>query len=184
MDAILALEDGRIFRGRGFGASSERFGEVVFNTSLSGYQEILTDPSYSGQIVILTYPHIGNYGTNLLDCESAAALRGRLGGAGAFRIGQQLALGRRSFRNSSRTTAFPSFPTLIRARWSVTCASTAPCAESSPRLTPTSRRLVAKAKASPSMVGLDLASHVTVKLALSLDGALAPHSGRREPPAC
>ena len=71
MDAILALEDGRIFRGRGFGASSERFGEVVFNTSLSGYQEILTDPSYSGQIVILTYPHIGNYGTNLLDCESA-----------------------------------------------------------------------------------------------------------------
>ena len=71
MDAILALEDGRIFRGRGFGASSERYGEVVFNTSLSGYQEILTDPSYSGQIVILTYPHIGNYGTNLLDCESA-----------------------------------------------------------------------------------------------------------------
>ena len=75
MEAILALEDGRIFSGRGFGASSERFGEVVFNTSLSGYQEILTDPSYSGQIVILTYPHIGNYGTNLLDCESARPMR-------------------------------------------------------------------------------------------------------------
>src|ERR1035441_3240726 len=70
MDAILALEDGRIFRGRGFGASTERFGEVVFNTSLSGYQEILTDPSYMGQIVILTYPHIGNYGTHSLDGES------------------------------------------------------------------------------------------------------------------
>ena len=71
MEAILALEDGRVFRGRGYGASGERFGEVVFNTSLSGYQEILTDPSYAGQIVILTYPHIGNYGTNPLDSESA-----------------------------------------------------------------------------------------------------------------
>ena len=71
MEAILALEDGRVFRGRGYGAPGERFGEVVFNTSLSGYQEILTDPSYAGQIVILTYPHIGNYGTNSLDCEAA-----------------------------------------------------------------------------------------------------------------
>src|SRR5438046_1827967 len=70
MQAILALEDGRVFRGRGYGASGERFGEVVFNTSLSGYQEILTDPSYAGQIVVLTYPHIGNYGTNPLDSES------------------------------------------------------------------------------------------------------------------
>ena len=71
MEAILALEDGRVFRGRGYGAPGERSGEVVFNTSLSGYQEILTDPSYAGQIVILTYPHIGNYGTNPLDSESA-----------------------------------------------------------------------------------------------------------------
>src|SRR2546426_7809989 len=71
MEAILALEDGRVFRGRGYGAPGERFGEIVFNTSLSGYQEILTDPSYAGQIVILTYPHIGNYGTNPLDSESA-----------------------------------------------------------------------------------------------------------------
>ena len=71
MRAVLALEDGRVFHGRGGGAPAERFGEVVFNTSLSGYQEILTDPSYAGQIVILTYPHIGNYGTNALDSESA-----------------------------------------------------------------------------------------------------------------
>ena len=71
MDAMLALEDGRVFRGHGYGASGERVGEVVFNTSLSGYQEILTDPSYAGQIVILTYPHIGNYGVNPLDSESA-----------------------------------------------------------------------------------------------------------------
>ncbi|MBZ5516451.1 MAG: carbamoyl phosphate synthase small subunit, partial [Acidobacteriia bacterium] len=70
MEAILALEDGRVFRGRSDGAPGEHFGEVVFNTSLSGYQEILTDPSYAGQIVILTYQHIGNYGTNPLDCEA------------------------------------------------------------------------------------------------------------------
>jgi carbamoyl-phosphate synthase small subunit len=71
VEAILALEDGRVFRGRSGGAAGERFGEVVFNTSLTGYQEIFTDPSYAGQIVILTYPHIGNYGTNSLDSESA-----------------------------------------------------------------------------------------------------------------
>src|SRR5438128_4372376 len=70
MEAILALEDGRVFRGRGYGASGERFGEVVFNTSLSGYQEILTDPSYAGQIVVMTYPEIGNYGVNSKDVES------------------------------------------------------------------------------------------------------------------
>jgi carbamoyl-phosphate synthase small subunit len=70
MKAILALEDGRIFLGRSFGASGETTGEVVFNTSMSGYQEILTDPSYAGQIVVMTYPHIGNYGTNGEDEES------------------------------------------------------------------------------------------------------------------
>jgi carbamoyl-phosphate synthase small subunit len=71
MQAILALEDGRIFRGRAFGAPVERVGEVVFNTSLTGYQEIFTDPSYAGQIVVLTNPHIGNYGTSPSDAESA-----------------------------------------------------------------------------------------------------------------
>src|SRR5450755_241553 len=71
MQAMLALEDGRIFRGKAFGAIVERVGEVVFNTSLSGYQEIFTDPSYAGQIVVLTNPHIGNYGTSPSDAESA-----------------------------------------------------------------------------------------------------------------
>ncbi|SNT01770.1 carbamoyl-phosphate synthase small subunit [Granulicella rosea] len=70
MQAILALEDGRIFRGKGFGARAECSGEVVFNTSLTGYQEIFTDPSYAGQIVVLTNPHIGNYGTSPSDAES------------------------------------------------------------------------------------------------------------------
>lgn len=70
MQAILALEDGRTFRGKSFGARAESSGEVVFNTSLTGYQEIFTDPSYAGQIVVLTNPHIGNYGTTPSDAEA------------------------------------------------------------------------------------------------------------------
>ena len=71
MQAILALEDGRIFRGLGYGHPGECQGEVVFNTSLTGYQEIATDPSYAGQIVVLTNPQIGNYGTCQADNEAA-----------------------------------------------------------------------------------------------------------------
>src|SRR5271170_2791219 len=71
MQATLALEDGRIFAGEGYGAPGEALGEVVFNTSLTGYQEIATDPSYAGQIVVLTNPQIGNYGTNAADNEAA-----------------------------------------------------------------------------------------------------------------
>jgi len=70
MRAILALEDGRIFEGESFGATGTRVGEVCFNTSMTGYQEVVTDPSYRGQIVAMTYPLIGNYGTNALDQES------------------------------------------------------------------------------------------------------------------
>ncbi|MGH9840476.1 MAG: glutamine-hydrolyzing carbamoyl-phosphate synthase small subunit [Blastocatellia bacterium] len=69
-EAILALEDGRVFRGRAWGAQAERTGEIVFNTAMTGYQEILTDPSYAGQIVTMTYPLIGNYGVNNEDVES------------------------------------------------------------------------------------------------------------------
>jgi carbamoyl-phosphate synthase small subunit len=68
--ALLVLEDGTAFRGRGFGASGEAFGEAVFNTAMSGYQEVLTDPSYSNQIVTMTAPHQGNYGVNEADAES------------------------------------------------------------------------------------------------------------------
>ena len=70
MKAILALEDGSVFHGQGFGARASACGEVCFNTSMTGYQEILTDPSYKGQIVTMTYPLIGNYGVNALDVES------------------------------------------------------------------------------------------------------------------
>ena len=70
MRAVLVLEDGTVFEGKGFGAETENFGEVVFNTSMTGYQEILTDPSYCGQIVTMTYPLIGNYGINPDDFEA------------------------------------------------------------------------------------------------------------------
>jgi carbamoyl-phosphate synthase small subunit len=70
MKAILVLEDGTVFEGNRFGANGEAYGEVVFNTSITGYQEILTDPSYNGQIVVMTYPEIGNYGINPEDTES------------------------------------------------------------------------------------------------------------------
>jgi carbamoyl-phosphate synthase small subunit len=70
MRALLALEDGRFFEGESFGATGTRAGEICFNTAMTGYQEVLTDPSYRGQIVAMTYPLIGNYGTNSLDQES------------------------------------------------------------------------------------------------------------------
>src|SRR5215471_9606126 len=69
--ALLALEDGTTWPGAALGAIGERAGEVIFNTAMSGYQEVLTDPSYYGQIVVMTAPHIGNTGVNLEDEESA-----------------------------------------------------------------------------------------------------------------
>ncbi|MGH2739109.1 MAG: glutamine-hydrolyzing carbamoyl-phosphate synthase small subunit [Actinomycetota bacterium] len=71
-EALLMLEDGTSFVGRSFGAEGETFGEIVFNTAMSGYQEVLTDPSYARQIVVMTYPHQGNYGVNSADPESGA----------------------------------------------------------------------------------------------------------------
>ena len=68
--ALLVLEDGAAFRGTACAAEGEAFGEICFNTSLEGYLEVITDPSYAGQIVAMTYPQIGNYGVNLDDCQS------------------------------------------------------------------------------------------------------------------
>ena len=76
MKALLALEDGTVFYGNTFGGEGEVSGEVVFNTGMTGYQEILTDPSYKGQVVTMTYPLIGNYGINSMDIESSRALLG------------------------------------------------------------------------------------------------------------
>lgn len=160
MEAILALEDGRIFRGRGYGALGERFGEVVFNTSLSGYQEILTDPSYAGQIVILTCPHIGNYGTNPLDSESARPYAEGL----VVRELSELASNWRSVEDASAYLADYGMPIIsdidtralvlhLRRQGAMRGAIST--------LELDGASLVAKAKASPSMVGLDLASRVS-----------------------
>lgn len=78
MKAILLLEDGTVFEGKAFGAKGQNCGEVVFNTSMTGYQEILTDPSYNEQIITMTYPLIGNYGTNKADAESRKIFAGGL----------------------------------------------------------------------------------------------------------
>ena len=72
--AILALEDGAVFEGWSFGFLGEKTGEVVFNTSMTGYQEMLTDPSYAGQVLIQTYPLSGNYGINASDFQSKSTL--------------------------------------------------------------------------------------------------------------
>ena len=160
MEAVLALEDGKVFRGRGYGAPGERFGEVVFNTSLSGYQEILTDPSYAGQIVVLTYPHIGNYGTNPLDSEAGHPYAEGL----VVRELSEVSSNWRSVEEVSGFLADYGIPVIshIDTRALVRhlrkygamrgVLSTIDLHEDN---------LVSKAKACPSMVGLDLASRVT-----------------------
>jgi carbamoyl-phosphate synthase small subunit len=160
MEAILALEDGRVFRGRGAGAPGERFGEVVFNTSLTGYQEILTDPSYAGQIVILTYPHIGNYGTNSLDCESAKPYAEGL-------VVRELSALTSNWRSEQETSPFLAqhgVPIIsdIDTRALVRHLRNHGAMRGAISTTDLhGESLVAKVRKSPSMIGLDLASHVT-----------------------
>jgi carbamoyl-phosphate synthase small subunit len=160
MEAVLALEDGKVFRGRGYGASAERFGEVVFNTSLTGYQEILTDPSYAGQIVILTYPHIGNYGTNPLDSESPRPYAEGL----VVRELSQLASNWRSVEETSAFLADFGVPIIsdIDTRALVLHLRKHGAMRGVLSLVDLdTNKLVSKAQASPSMLGLDLASRVT-----------------------
>ena len=115
MEAILALEDGTWFKGVAAGADGEARGEVVFNTSMTGYQEVLTDPSYSGQIVTMTCPEIGNYGVSPQDVESRAPQVADFIVREESPITPALAVARHACRLSSRTRSSP-FPTSIRAR--------------------------------------------------------------------
>ena len=96
--AKLMLADGTVYNGSAFGAETVRAGEVVFNTSMTGYQEICTDPSYAGQLVVMTYTQIGNVGVNPDDEESDSADAGRVRGQGVVPASEQLAFAGRSGR--------------------------------------------------------------------------------------
>jgi carbamoyl-phosphate synthase small subunit len=162
MRAILALEDGAIFRGESFGTPGERYGEVVFNTSMAGYQEVLTDPSYKGQIVCMTYPLIGNYGINREDAESRRVF---LNGF-AVKENSQLASNWRSeksldsYLKENGTLGISSIDTraltlhIRKAGAMKAVLSTADLDEKS---------LVRKAQASPGLVGIDLVKEVTIE---------------------
>lgn len=106
LPAILVLADGTVFRGTSIGAANHTVGEVVFNTSMTGYQEILTDPSYSKQIVTLTYPHIGNYGVNAEDVESSQVYASGL-------IIRDLPLVHSNFRNTQSLTEYLSSNNIV-----------------------------------------------------------------------
>lgn len=167
--AILALADGTVYQGNSIGATGSTVGEVVFNTSMTGYQEILTDPSYCQQIVTLTYPHIGNYGVNTQDVESD-----RVHAAGL--IIKNLPLLASNFRSSQSldaylreqgTVAIANLDTRQLTRQLRTQGAQNGCilalAEGEVVTQAVIDRAVALAQSAPSMSGLDLAQVVSVK---------------------
>jgi carbamoyl-phosphate synthase small subunit len=160
--AVLALADGSVFRGESFGALGEVTGEVVFNTAMSGYQEILTDPSYEGQLVAMTYPEIGNVGVNADDQESARPyVRGFIvreywSQPSSWRAEGTLA----SYMQRHAIVGIQGIDTRALVRHLRT-AGAQQAGISSVDLDPAS--LVAKAKAAPSLEGRDLASVVTCR---------------------
>lgn len=159
-NAIVALADGTIFRGYSFGAEGETIGEVVFNTSMAGYQEILTDPSYEGQIVTLTYPLIGNYGTNEIDCESSKPfLEGFIIKEGSFYPS--------NWRSQWDLEEFLKRYGIVAVQGVDTRALTRHIRDFGAQMgiistTDTNpESLINKAKASPGLIGKDLVKHVT-----------------------
>ncbi len=158
--AVLALEDGTVFEGRSFGGAGEVTGEVVFNTALCGYQEVLTDPSYAGQIVTMTYPHIGNYGVNREDVESA---RPQVAGF----IVREASTVVSSWRASGELGRYLDEHGIVGISEIDTRALTRHLRTHGAKRGVVSaidhdhESLVAKARASRSMVGLDLAREVT-----------------------
>ena len=117
--ALLVLADGTVIEGRGAGATGIAVGEVCFNTAMTGYQEILTDPSYAGQIITFTFPHIGNVGTNDEDMESASLAAGGVRGCvlrALYHSAVQLARQPASRRCGSRRAASSPSPASTRAR--------------------------------------------------------------------
>ncbi|EPJ46794.1 MAG: carbamoyl phosphate synthase small subunit [Osedax symbiont Rs1] len=164
--AILALEDGSIFKGIAIGASGVSTGEVVFNTSMTGYQEILTDPSYSRQIVTLTYPHIGSVGTNVEDCESSKTWVAGL-------VIRDLPLAASSFRNEkdldvylkeNNVVAIADIDTRMLTRILREKGSLSGCVMAADSTEQLDEALaLTKAKEFAGLKGLDLAKVVTTK---------------------
>jgi carbamoyl-phosphate synthase small subunit len=184
MQAKLALEDGSVYTGRAFGAAGEKTGEVVFNTSMTGYQEVLTDPSYKGQIVCMTYPLIGNYGTTAEDQESLAVqvegfvVRELTRVPSNFRSHRDLD----TYLRAAGVTGIEGIDTRalvrrIRVRGAMTgILSTGDLDDVS---------LVARAKAAPGMTGQDLVKEVVPDLAFDWDrgfGPLTEHVMPAQPP--
>lgn len=161
MDAVLALENGRCFRGRSVGASSDAAGEVVFNTSLTGYQEVLTDPSYAGQIVTMTCPEIGNYGVTEEDGESRAPqvsgfiIRSESPMASNWRAEGTL----REYLVRHRIVAIADIDTRALTRTLRTAGAMRGVIATG--TIPKTEELVARARALPSMEGADLVRGVT-----------------------
>src|SRR5579863_2534869 len=174
--AVLALEDGTVFEGHSFGAPAERCGEVVFNTAITGYQEIFTDPSYAGQIVVLTNPQIGNYGANDSDSESVRPFIEGL----AVREFSPVSSNWRSEETAQQFLASSGVPLItgidtralvrhLRSRGVMRGVLSAIGV-------PDDAALVDKARQSPSMAGLDLATVVSTKEIYQWSAAVAPCS--------
>jgi carbamoyl-phosphate synthase small subunit len=184
--AVLALEDGTVFEGSSFGAPVEHAGEVVFNTSLTGYQEIFTDPSYAGQIVVLTNPQIGNYGANDADNESVKPFIEGL----VVREFSPLASNWRADETAQQFLTGNSVPVIagidtralvrhLRSRGVMRGVLSASGG--------TKEELIARAKNSPSMTGLDLATRVTTSKIYEWSKAVdlcspSDLAGKPEPP--
>jgi carbamoyl-phosphate synthase small subunit len=171
--AVLVLADGSVFRGVGIGAQGQTVGEVVFNTAMTGYQEILTDPSYAGQIVTLTYPHIGNTGTNAEDVESRAVYAAGL-------VIRDLPLAASSWRQSedlsaylvrNKIVAIGDIDTRRLTRILRSKGAQNGCIVASAGTIDEARALAA-ARAAPSMAGQDLAKVVSIAKAYDWNGSL------------
>jgi carbamoyl-phosphate synthase small subunit len=166
--AILALEDGTVFEGKSFGAHQDKLGEVVFNTAITGYQEIFTDPSYSGQIVVLTNPQIGNYGANTEDLEAARPyIEGLI-----VREFSSIASNWRSEENAEQFLAENGVPVAaeIDTRALVRHLRTRGVMRGILAVGDSDRAaLIERARRSPSMTGLDLATRVSTSASYAWD---------------
>lgn len=171
MDAVLALENGRCFRGRSVGAPGDAAGEVVFNTSLTGYQEVLTDPSYAGQIVTMTCPEIGNYGVSDEDVESRApqvagfVIRSESPMASNWRSEGTL----RDYLTRFNIVAIADIDTRALTRTLRTAGAMRGVIATG--AVPSTEELVERARAIPSMEGSDLVKDVTCAAAFDWESS-------------